>query len=195
MFEGAEDAQFVLFAPGESALAAEQQASLAALAQGLAERPQLRITVPAVQVPALDAPALAERGLAAALAAGEGDAAGFDLAALPVEEQVERLRDLYRDRFDRRAKPTDPPEPPEDADRATRRALAEAHELAWLRGELLPLFTPDDAALAGLAQARAQAIQQALLAGDALAPERVFVTAATAVAPRDAQVLLELALE
>jgi uncharacterized protein involved in outer membrane biogenesis len=196
MFEGAEDAQFVLFTPGESALGAEQQASLAALAQGLAERPQLRITVPAVQVPGLDAPALAERGLAAALAAGEGDdAAGFDLAALPVEEQVERLRDLYRDRFDRRAKPTDPPEPPEDADRATRRALAEAHELAWLRGELLPLFTPDDAALAALAQARAQAIQQALLAGDALAPERVFVTAAAAVAPRDAQVPLELALE
>ena len=53
LFEGAEDAQFVVFAPGDPALTPEQQASLAALARGLAERPQLRITVPAVQVAAL----------------------------------------------------------------------------------------------------------------------------------------------
>lgn len=196
MFEGAEDAQFVAFAPGEATLSPEQQASLAALARGLAERPQLRISVPAGQVPGLDAPAVAERGLAAALAAQAGeapDAAAFE--ALPVDARIDRLRDLYKARFDRRAKPTDPPPPPEDADRATRRALAEAHELQWLRGELLPLFTPDAAALAALAQARAQAIQAALLAEGVLAPTRVFVTAPETVAEDAGEVSLELALE
>jgi uncharacterized protein involved in outer membrane biogenesis len=196
LFEGAEDAQFVAFAPGDASLSPKQKASLAALARGLAERPQLRVSVPAGQAPALDAPALAERGLAEALAqlAGEApDAAAF--AALPVDEQIDGLRDLYKARFDRRAKPTDPPEPPEDADRATRRALADAHERDWLRGELLPLFTPDEAALAALAQARAEAIQQALLAEGALEPTRVFVTSASELEPKEAQVSLELALE
>lgn len=196
LFEGAEDAQFVVFAPGEPALTPEQQASLAALARGLAERPQLRITVPAVQVPALDAPAVAERGLAGALAAQAGVApAEFEFAALDADDQVEALRDLYKARFDRRAKPTDPPAPPEDADRATRRALADAHELQWLRGELLPLFTPDDAALAALAQARAEAIQSALLAEGVLEPTRVFVTAAAAGGESPSEVSVELALD
>lgn len=196
LFEGAEDAQFVVFAPGDTTLTPEQQASLAALARGLAERPQLRITVPAVQVAALDAPAVAERGLAAALAAQAGDdAANLDFAALPAEAQIDRLRELYKARFDRRAKPTDPPEPPEDADRATRRALADAHEVQWLRGELLPLYTPDDAALVALAQARAEAIQAALLAEGVLEPTRVFVTAAAAGAGGEGGVSVELALE
>lgn len=197
LFEGAEDAQFVVFVPGDGALTPEQKASLAALAKGLAERPQLRIEVPAGLVPELDAQALAQRRFDAALAAlaetPEGET--FALYALEPDDRIDLLRDLYKQQFDRRARIPDEPEPPEDADRAARKALREAHEQAWLTAELLPQFAPADAELEALAQARAQAIQEALLAGGELEPTRVFVTGARPLAAKEGQVSLELALE
>ncbi|WP_146907738.1 DUF748 domain-containing protein [Arenimonas daejeonensis] len=197
LFEGAEDAQFVVFAPGDAALSPEQQTSLAALAKGLAERPQLRIEVPAGLVPELDAPALAQRRFDAALAvlAETPEDGTFALDALEPDDRIDLLRDLYKQQFDRRAKIPDEAEPPEDADRAARKALREAHEQAWLTAELLPRFTPTDTELETLAQARAQAIQEALLAGGELEPTRVFVTGARPLAAKDGQVSLELALE
>ncbi|MCX7033176.1 MAG: hypothetical protein NT046_04280, partial [Arenimonas sp.] len=98
-------------------------------------------------------------------------------------------------RFDQRPKIPDAPEPPEDADRAARRALADAHDVAWLTAELLPRFAPADAEVAALGQARAEAIQAALRAGGELAPERVFITAAATVPAKEGKVSLELALE
>ena len=95
----------------------------------------------------------------------------------------------------RRAKVPDEAEPPEDADRAARKVLREAHEQAWLSTELLAVFAPSDAEVAALAQARAQAIQEALLAGGDLDPTRVFVTSAPPLTPKDGQVSIELALE
>jgi uncharacterized protein involved in outer membrane biogenesis len=197
LFEGAEDAQFVVFEPGEGALTAEQQQALSALAKGLAERPQLRIEVPAGMVPELDVAAITRRGLTAALAEQHGAAAdaAFTLEALEPDDQVDLLRDLYRERFGQRPKIPDPPEPPEDADRAARRALAQAHEAAWLTDALLPRFAPSDAELAALAQARAEAVQSALLSGGELLPERVFITGVAPVAPKEGRVSLELAVK
>ncbi|MBP6596960.1 MAG: DUF748 domain-containing protein, partial [Arenimonas sp.] len=89
LFEGAEDAQFVVFAPGDAALTPEQQQGLAALAKGLADRPQLRVDVPAAPVPELDIEALTERRFLAALGAQqetpEGDV--FALEALEPEDR------------------------------------------------------------------------------------------------------------
>jgi hypothetical protein len=197
MFEGAQDAQFVVFAPGESRLTPAQQQALAALAKGLAERPQLRIEVPAGGVPALDAQALAQRRFDAALAglAKVPEGGAFALDGLEPEARIDLLRDLYKQRFDRRAKIPDAAEPPADADRAARKALREAHEQAWLSAELLPEFAPDEAEVSALAQARALAIQEALLAGGELDPTRVFVTGVRPLDAKDGQVSIELALE
>jgi hypothetical protein len=197
LFEGAEDAQFVVFAAGDGALAPEQQQALAALAKGLAERPQLRIEVPAGLVPQLDAEALAQRRFDAALAtlAKTPDGQAFALDALEPDERVDLLRDLYKQQFGRRAKIPDEAEPPEDADRAARKALREAHEQAWLSAELLPKFQPVDAEVEALAQARALAIQEALLAGGELDPARVFVTGARPLEAKDGKISIELALE
>jgi uncharacterized protein involved in outer membrane biogenesis len=197
LFEGAEDAQFVVFVPGDSALTPEQQQSLAALAKGLAERPQLRIEVPAGVVPELDAQAITQQRLTAALAALARTPAGetFALEALPGDEQVDLLRDLYRERFDQRPKIPDVPEPPEGSDRDARRALRDAHDAQWLTTGLLPKFAPTDAEVSALAQARAEAIQAALLAGGELPPERVFITALVPLVAKEGRVSLELALE
>ena len=197
LFEGAEDAQFVVFVPGDSALTPQQQQSLAALAKGLAERPQLRIEVPAGVVPELDAEAITQQRLTAALAALASTPEGetFALDALPGDEQVDLLRDLYRERFDQRPKIPDAPEPPEGSDRDARRALRDAHDAQWLTAELLPKFAPTDAEVSALAQARAEAIQAALLAGGELPPERVFVTALVPLVAKEGRVSLELALE
>lgn len=197
LFEGAEDAQFVVFVPGESALTPEQQQSLAALAQGLAERPQLRIAVPAGVVPELDAEAITERRLSAALAvlAKTPDGEAFALDALAADDQVDLLRDLYRQQFGKRPKIPDAPDPPEDADRAERRSLRDAHDADWLASELRPRFAPDEAEVSALALARAAAIQEALLAEGGMDPARVFVSNVTPLAAREGQVSIELALE
>lgn len=197
MFEGAEDAQFVVFAPGQGALTAEQQQGLAALAKALAERPQLRIEVPAGLVPDLDAQAITQQRFDAALAtlAETPEGETFALDALEPDDRIDLLRDLYKQQFDRRAKIPDEPEPPEDADRDARKALRATHEQTWLTAELLPEFAPTDAELEALAQARAAAIQSALLTGGELDPTRVFVTAAQPLTPKDGQVSVELALE
>jgi uncharacterized protein involved in outer membrane biogenesis len=197
LFEGAEQAQFVVFEPGEDALTAEQQQGLAALAKGLAERPQLRIEVPAGMAPELDVAAITERRLLAGLAEQHGadENAPFALEALEPGVQVDLLRDLYRERLGQRPKIPDAPEPPEDADRAARRALADAHDAAWLTAALLSRYAPTDTEIAALAQARAEAIQAALLSGGELAPERVFITGVTPVPPREGRISLELALK
>ena len=197
LFEGAEDAQFVVFAPGVGTLTPEQQTQLGALAKGLVERPQLRIEVPAGLDPELDREAIAQQRFETALAAlaktPEGET--FALDTLEPEDRVDLLRDLYKAQFDRRAKIPDEPEPPEDADRAARKALRETHEQAWLTAELMPRFTPSEPDLEALAQARAAAIQQALLTGGELEPTRVFVTAVRPITAQEGGVKLELALE
>lgn len=197
MFEGAENAQFVAFEAGRSALTPEQQQSLGALARGLAEKPELRVEVPAGLVPELDSEAMARQRLDAALAGAakieEGET--FDFEMLEADERIDLLRDVYKQQFDRRAKIPDEPEPPEDADRDARRALRDSHEQGWLTAELMPTFAPSEAELTALGQARAEQIQKALLTGGELAPERVFVTSAKPVTAADGQVKLELALE
>jgi len=197
LFEGAEEAQFVVFAPGEAALTPEQQQSLAALAQGLAERPQLRIAVPAGVVPELDAEAITERRLSAALAAlaKVPETEPFALDSLEADEQVDLLRDLYRQQFGQRPKIPDAPEPPETADRGERRSLRDAHDSAWLAAELRPRYAPDEADVAALALARAAAIQDALLTSGAMDPARVFVGSVTLLAAREGRVSIELALD
>lgn len=197
LFKGAENAQFVVFEPGLSQLTPEQQQSLGALAQGLAEKPELRVEVPAGLVPELDREAIAAQRLDAALATAakteEGEA--FDFEALDVEDRIDLLRDVYKQQFGQRAKIPDEAEAPEDADRDARRVLREAHEQDWLTAELLPRFMPTDAELTALGQARAEQIQRALLASGGLPPERVFVTSAKPVTAADGQVKLELGLE
>jgi hypothetical protein len=93
---------------------------------------------------------------------------------------------LYRSRF--KAEPAYPPE-------ATNGADADASRIAWLEQQLLPQFAPSGAQREALGLARAQAVQQAVLANSELKPERVFLVNQQSGGGPEGSVRMELKLE
>lgn len=204
LFKGAEEAQFVDFAAGSSGLSEASRTQLATLAKGLAERPALRLDIPAGTLAGLDPDALAAQRLLQALAGlSKEDQAPASLEALPPEQQVELLTRLYRKEFGARPELPDTAEgaasgeqaPAEEASRKEKRAQREQADAAWLRTALLGRYQPPAAELEALGRARANAIQDALLAGGELEPTRVFVSAGKAPVAHEGAVRLELGLE
>lgn len=177
---GEKPPQSVTFAPGEGTLAPRQAEALTRLAQALVERPGVRVVVSGAAGRKEDARALASARLDALLAASDAD------------EPWQRLRELYRERFD--ADPEDDlPEPPPGTEptRDERRAAAFAHARTRLTATLMP----DDAALEALAQARAHAVMSTLT-GAGVAAERLEPGAARIIAatPEDTRVRTTLRL-
>lgn len=198
LFAGAEDAQYVSFAPGSAELSESAKTQLAALAKGLVDRPALKLDIPSGVVAELDPGALAESRLQQALAGQEkAGEAGIALATMEPERQVELLSKLYKQVVGSKPELPDP-EPPtteEEATRKEKRALREQAQVAWLKTELLARYQATPAELQELGRIRASAIQDALLAGGELDPVRVFITANKAPAAHEGQVRLELGLE
>ena len=64
LFKGAEDAQFVQFAPGDATLDPAAAEQMSALAKGLAQKPEIKLDVPIGMVEELDRPAMVDRALA-----------------------------------------------------------------------------------------------------------------------------------
>lgn len=185
VFADREDAQFVDFAPGSAALPEGTAETLAALGKALAERPALRLDIPASPGLDLDSNALAAQALEAALMADGRKEAGLAFADLPLDRQYDRMRDLHGRRL-----PGKPGLPEEEGDREARRAA----RMARMRAELLPLFQPDAAALRALGEARAQAVRAALLAEPEVDPARVFLDRNDRFTATDGKVRMELRL-
>ncbi|HET7085255.1 MAG TPA: DUF748 domain-containing protein [Rhizomicrobium sp.] len=197
LFEGADKAQYVDFAPGSAALPAGAADGLAALAKGLGDRPALQLDIPAAPALKEDALAIADQHIDAALMAREikkGAPANF--AALDADEQHDRLTDLYRARLGKRpAYPESLPAldvkpPPPDADKQR-----QMQESIWLRGELRSAFLPANAELAALGSARATAVRDALLAKGDIDPMRVFLVTGQGGSASEGHVRLELKLK
>lgn len=197
LFAGAEDAQFVDFAPGSAALPESAGTNLAALAKGLADRPALKLDIPASAGIEADAIAIADRRMAEAAMAREvkkGEAA--DLATLSPDKRHDRLKALYKDTLG--ASPDFPDA--EGAEVAAEGDLSERdqrrnRQSIWMADQLRPRFLPGDADLAALGTARAEAVRDALLADGALDPARVFLSTQQAVKPKGDTVRMELQLE
>ena len=200
LFEGADKAQYIAFAPGSSALPAGAADGLAALAKGLGDRPALQLDIPAAPALKEDAVAIADQRIDAQLMATEikkGQPVNF--AVLDRDEQHDRLTDLYRAKLGKRpafpeslpALETKAPmsQPPPDAD-----AQRQMQEILWMRGELRSAFMPSNPELAGLGSARATAVRDALLAKGEIDPARVFLAGGQAGSVTDGQVRLELKL-
>ena len=197
LFEGGEKAQFVDFAPGSAAMPPDAAKSLGALAKGLADRPELNLDIPAGSGIREDAEAMTEAALHAAVAGVKKPKEGappFDYAGLEPEKKADRLRALYKAKFGKG------PSFPKDGDVAKAGLLAgrEAKESAaktqitWLEAQLRPKFAPTDAELAELGQARAAAVEAALLDSSGLDPARVFISTASSVVAKDGKVEMEL---
>lgn len=201
LFEGAEDAQFVTFAAGSAALSPDDAESLAALARALLERPQLKLDVPVQRMPELDAPALRalkyerEIGNATRIATGAAADTPVDFDALPPEQQREILSAVYTVLAGTPPAIPEAPPPPEGTSRADAKALAGQHALEYLEESSRALIKVGDDELQMLAEARAQAVQRALLEGASIDPARVFLTGSEKVTAEEDQVKLELGLE
>jgi hypothetical protein len=101
LFQGAEDAQYVDFAPGSPALQDKAKGALPKLADSLAERPELQLDIPAGPITAADKAALDDARFQAAIAAFRAGGRG---AETPYEElgdkdRIAVLSDLYRREF------------------------------------------------------------------------------------------------
>jgi hypothetical protein len=200
LFEGAEKAQYVDFAPGSSAMPAGAADSLAALAKGLGDRPALQLDIPAAPGLKEDAVMMADNRIDQLVMADEiKRSQKADFAGLDADEQHDRLEDLYRSKLGKRpafpetlpaldAKPAaDQPLP--DADRQR-----EMQETIWLRGELRNAVLPSNTELAALGSARATAVRDALLAKGDIDPARVFLVTGQTATVMNGATRLELKL-
>lgn len=174
----AESLSRVAFAHGAATPRDGEAAKFTALRAGLAKRPALRLTIRGIADPVADRRALAEAALTAALGPPGADVAADRAALLRVH--AERIG----------GEPAGAPESPGWFADEAEEAAYEAALTEWfvdVREALRESFEIDDAALRRLAEARASAIRDALLADGELPPERVFL-AAVAVEPGHATV-------
>ncbi|RPI16548.1 MAG: DUF748 domain-containing protein [Lysobacterales bacterium] len=201
LFEGAEDAQFVEFAPGDATLAPATAEQLAALARSLVERPQLNLEVPIGAIAETDRPALVERAYAAALAAattsvvGKGKPEAPPFGQLDAKQQIAVLKAVIEQQTGAEPELPEPPKPPEGTSKDEARALRDQAALAYLEQTARAGVTVPDTELERLAEERAAAVERALLANAELQPTRVFKVREGKVSTQDGQVRLELGLQ
>ena len=204
LFKGAEEAQFIDFAPGGSALDPQAAERLATLAKSLVEKPGIRLEVPAGITAALDRPALIELryqeqlsgAMAASLHRSEDDKAPMPaFGSLPPGRQIDILTSLVQQQTGAAPRIPAPPAPPDGTPRAEAKALRETAAIEYLEKDVHSRLVVTDADLEALGAARAQAVQHALLTGSGLEPARVFVTKNGKVSAAEGKVRFELALE
>ncbi len=207
LFKGAEDAQFVDFAPGSAALDPAAAERLAALGKSLAPKADLRLEVPIGSDAALDGEALAQarfqRELEAAtrsvLLGKKRDDATATVPAfdtLPAERREAVLVALYTQLSG--AAPVLPEaaaDTAEDLSRTERKAQEQQARLTWLESESRKRATALPGELDQLAQQRADAVQGAVLNATGMPPERVFLARNGKVSANAQQVRFELAIQ
>jgi hypothetical protein len=198
LFGGGEEIQYVDFAGGSAALDEAGRGKLAALVKALGARPALNLDVPAVSAPAIDGAALADQRWRADLEAraarrlgarAKEPGATARLLGSPKDYRA-LLEEAYAQTVGHRP---DVPPPPAAAPGAPA-PDATAAAIAWLEGELKPRYAAGPADLDALAQARAAAVQSALLDGTGIDPSRVFVIKVEPLPAASAPVRMQLAL-
>ena len=201
LFAGAQQAQYLVFAPGSAALAEGAGASLTALAHALAERPGLQVDIPAGAAGPEDARALENERIDALALAHLHRAPTGGIGALSLQEQKRLLAALYRAKLDKRpVYPAHLPAEPGAAAGGRHRAAPSARrerqqgEIRWLREQLRATVRPSGEALIALGQARARRVQDALLAHGILSANRVFLTSDVSGAAWHGRVRLKLQL-
>lgn len=205
LFKGAEEAQFVDFAPGSSALDAATTERLAGLARTLAPKKGIRLQVPIGAVAELDAATLADhryaeqrdaaarKVLLGKKAASDRPTPDFD--TLDSDDRIEVLTALVESLTGTRPAIPAPAPAPDGTSRAERKALVAAASLDYLEKEARARLVPEPAELDKLGEARATAIQHALLTDTGLEPERVFLNRSGKAAAQDGTVRFELTMQ
>ncbi len=184
LFGGGDELSYVDFAPGSADLSSTETDKLNNLAKGMVERPQLKLNVPLTVINDADANAMNEAAFNQALNGVLTNAATASDA-----QRLAALTTLYQRRMN--AQPTFPAT---TAPATSPETIAS--RMAYLEGQLKPLFAISAADRDALMRARADAVQATLLANMELSAERVFLTARSneATSP-EGVVRMELKLE
>lgn len=171
---GADEAALseVRFDPGSAAPGPDEAAKFDTLRRALADRPQLLLTVRGVADPASDRRALQDAALDTALAPSLADVADADRRAA----ERAALLSLHAARIGPPPAPPAAPAEGADAAAAARHEAALADWLGGVRDAVRASFTVDDERLLELAEARARAVQDSLLADGGVPPEQVFLS-------------------
>jgi len=194
LFGGGPDLQFVDFEPGAAELDPVAVEKAQSIVKALDARPQLKMEIPIAFVGTLDRPSLIEakfqaqlqEAQAATTARKKSPAAGFD--QLDAASQLDVLTKLYVKNFG-----GDPkfPEPVEAIKTKPEKTVAKND---FLSQELHQHIAVSESDLTALGQQRAMNLQQALLTGTKIDPERVFLVANDKAKNQDGRVRLELSL-
>lgn len=200
LFEGAEQARFVDFAPGGAELSADDTHELRSLAKALVERPKLVVDVPLGVDRELDRTAIVERKYQSALkTTTEGELWGkrksYAFGALDRGDKLDVLEALYEKVTGKDPALPEPPEPPTDSSWSARRAFRKDFEIATLERLIRGAIKVEPDELASLGLRRADVIEKALIADGSVDSSRVLVSSAGRVSGQAGKVRFELALE
>jgi hypothetical protein len=196
LFGGGPDLQFVDFEPGAAELDPVAVEKAQSIVKALDARPQLKMEIPIAFVGTLDRPSLVEAKFQAQLQEAQAAttarkksspaAAGFD--QLDAASQLDVLTKLYVKNFG------GDPKFPESVEAIKTKPEKTAARNDFLSQELHQHIAVSDSDLTALGQQRAMNLQQALLTGTQIDPERVFLVANDKAKNQDGRVRLELSL-
>jgi hypothetical protein len=195
LFGGGPDLQFVDFQPGAAELDPGATEKARTMVKALDSRPQLKIEIPIAVVNELDRPQLVEEKFqaqiheiqaATARKKSPGPTVGF--GQLDATAQLDLLTQLYTKNFGAE------PKFPESIAAIKAKPEIAAAKIEFLGRELHQHIAISDSDLTALGQQRAMNLQQALLTGTQLDPERVFLVANDKAKNHDGRVRLELSL-
>ena len=196
LFGGGPDLQFVDFQPGAAELDPVGVEKAQSIVKALDARPQLKIEIPIAVVGELDRPSLIEakyhaqvqEALAATAVRKKSPAAATGFDQLDASAQLDLLTRLYVSNFGADPKFPDPIEAIKTKPEKT------AARNDFLAQQLHQHIAVTESDLTALGQQRAMILQQALLTGTQIAPERVFLVANDKAKSQDGRVRLELSL-
>jgi hypothetical protein len=194
LFGGGPDLQFVDFQPGAADLDPVATDKAQSIVKALIARPQLKVEIPIAVVGELDRPSLIEAKFQAQIhevQAGGGKKSPAPATAfeqLDPGAQLDLLTQLYLRNFGAE------PKFPDSVAAIKAKPEIAAAKIEFLSGELHQHIAVSDTDIAALGQQRAMNLQQALLTGTQIDPERVFLVANDKAKKQDRLVRLELSL-
>ena len=196
LFGGGPDLQFVDFEPGAAGLDPVGVEKTRSIVKALDARPQLKIEIPIAVVGELDRPSLIEAkyraqlqdALAANAARKKSSAAAATFDQLEAAAQLDLLTRLYISNFGAE------PKFPDAVEAIKTKPEKTTAKNDFLVHEIHQHIAVTESDLTTLGQQRAMNLQQALLTGTQIAPERVFLVANDKAKGQDGRVRLELSL-
>jgi hypothetical protein len=184
LFGGGPEMNQIDFDPGSATLDDAAQKRIASVAKALQERPQLQLDIPVIYARELDGSALAQQKVASELQAPADPAQRFDVLLAQYKQDYGTDAAMPANVANVLAAPKKkrPPESLEAANEELTHAIIAKRQ-------------PSDGDLEQLAQARAHAVQDALLGSGEIDPARVFILGANAAEPSEGKIRLALSLK